>query len=243
MTASFQLDFWTETVQVHLSRIDVLYEGRVFDSVPCWIENFGCFFGWKFVILSIRFTVFIIFQIFGWYRYCYNQELCEISEATDCGEIPHEWCSDSVIYQYIQVHFWDNGFLNYWQFKKLPLFALATPTVILCYSSLKKTVLDLTPRVIFADFIGLESAKAGKPWVGPPMQICCAVHLAFLTIFSLFFMNVEVITRLVWSSSPLGKMLNKYYIENNTCHDKWSCISSSIIFDTLQNKENNNSAP
>ena len=186
---------------------------------------------------------FIIFQIFGWYRYCYNQELCEISEATDCGEIPHEWCSDSVIYQYIQVHFWDNGFLNYWQFKKLPLFALATPTVILCYSSLKKTVLDLTPRVIFADFIGLESAKAGKPWVGPPMQICCAVHLAFLTIFSLFFMNVEVITRLVWSSSPLGKMLNKYYIENNTCHDKWSCISSSIIFDTLQNKENNNSAP
>merc|ERR1719394_2293114 len=57
--------------------------------------------------------------------------------------------------------------------------------------------------IIKTDFFGTRAARAGLPWAGVAMQICCWVHLIFLSLFCLFFMNVEVVTRLVWSSSPL----------------------------------------
>ena len=106
---------------------------------------------------------------------------------------------------------WDNGFLAYWQFKKIPLFLLATPTIWYIVKTLKKTVSDTSLRIIRTDILGTRSARAGLPWAGVAMQICCWVHLIFLTIFAILFMNVEVITRLVWSSSPLSMSLSLYY--------------------------------
>ena len=60
-------------------------------------------------------------------------------------------------------------------------------------------------KTMISDFVGFRSARAGLPWAGPPMQICAWVHLLAILIFATFFMNVEVMTRLIWSSSPLSE--------------------------------------
>ena len=100
--------------------------------------------------------------------------------------------------------------MAYWQYKKIPLFLLASPTYWFIFKALKKTVEDTSFRIIKTDFFGTRSARAGLPWAGVAMQICCWVHLIFISLFCLFFMNVEVVTRLVWSSSPLSKFFKCY---------------------------------
>ena len=69
---------------------------------------------------------------------------------------------------------------------------------------------SLRPVQVEFDFEATSNMTVGLPWAGVAMQICCAVHLLFLVLFAIFFMNVEVVTRLVWSSSPLGRSKWKY---------------------------------
>lgn len=161
---------------------------------------------------------YIAFQCYAWFRYCHSAELCMASESLDCLTADHEWCSSTVpsIYSYIQVKYWDNGLFNYWQAKKIPLFILATPTIVICLRTLRKTVVDLSIGVMKSDFFGFRSAEAGLPWAGAPMQICCWVHLTILSVFAILFMNIEVITRLVWSSSPLVYIYAAQIIQHST---------------------------
>jgi len=146
---------------------------------------------------------FLTTQYYAYYRYCFDREICLEAGGVDCEERP-VWCDNTIpsVYQHIQAD-WDNGFLAYWQLKKTPLFVMAAPTVWYCIRTLNKTRQDITWRFLWRDLFGLASARAGLPWAGVTMQVCCAVHLVFLLTFGLLFMNVEVITRLVWSSSPL----------------------------------------
>jgi len=148
---------------------------------------------------------YVSFQVYAWYRYCYSGEVCDQSESLDCHSVDHPWCNAAIpsIYSYIQVEYWENGLFNYWQLKKIPLFILAMPTVVTCIDAVGKTINDLSPNTVLSDFFGFRSARGGLPWAGAPMQICCLVHLLVIATFAVLFMNVEVITRLVWSSSPL----------------------------------------
>ena len=115
---------------------------------------------------------YLAFQYYAWQRYCVSVDLCLQSESEDCLS-PHVWCSNSPpsVYSFIQGEYWENGFLRYWQFRKLPLFALAAPTVILAIAVAAKTVDDLSLSVIWSDLFGLRSAQAGLSWAGPPFQI------------------------------------------------------------------------
>ena len=65
---------------------------------------------------------------------------------------------------------WDNGFLSYWQFKKIPMFVMAAPTIWYIFRALKKSTEDIPIRIMKNDFFGTRSAKAGLPWAGVAMQ-------------------------------------------------------------------------
>ena len=153
-----------------------------------------------------------VFQRLAYLRYCQSDSVCSLSESEDCLSKPHDWCEWLIpsIYSYIQAEYWDNGFLAYWQLKKIPLFFLAFPTILFSSDVLLKTVFDLSLKTMCSDVLGFRSARAGLPWAGPPMQICAWVHLMALMIFATFFMNIEVVTRLIWSSSPLSKLVHPY---------------------------------
>ena len=49
---------------------------------------------------------FVAFQYYAFIRYCYEPEICEISEANDC-RIDHLWCEDTIpsVYNHIQGTF------------------------------------------------------------------------------------------------------------------------------------------
>ena len=155
-----------------------------------------------------------IFQRLAYLRYCQSTEICSLSESEDCFSRSHNWCHWLIpsVYSYIQSEYWDNGFLSYWQFKKIPLFFLAFPTLLFSTDVLLKTISDLSIKTMISDFVGFRSARAGLPWAGPPMQICAWVHLLAILIFATFFMNVEVMTRLIWSSSPLSEYYYYTYL-------------------------------
>lgn len=72
---------------------------------------------------------FVVFQLYGYRRYC------SLHNTTSDGtvEAPFEWCRWTLPlpYLYIQEHYWNNGFLRYFQLKQIPNFLLALPTVCL----------------------------------------------------------------------------------------------------------------
>ncbi|PWY94765.1 GPI mannosyltransferase 2 [Aspergillus sclerotioniger CBS 115572] len=74
---------------------------------------------------------FILPQYIAYQQFCANRTLTD--------EWPsREWCYRAIpsIYSFVQEHYWDNGFLRYWNLSNLPLFALASPVLaILVYSS------------------------------------------------------------------------------------------------------------
>lgn len=101
-------------------------------------------------------------------------------------------------YSAVQLEYWNVGFLKYFRFRKIPNFLLATPMIMLVF-------------FIFKYFI--ESSKSSSNlvknglgnefWNRTSLLLPFVVHLLFLTFFALFNINVEVLTRLICSSSPL----------------------------------------
>ena len=63
---------------------------------------------------------FALFQYYGYHQYC------------SLGDPPPVWCTWAVPlpYSYIQEHYWNNGFLRYFQVKQIPNFLLATPIIV-----------------------------------------------------------------------------------------------------------------
>ncbi|CAG8652908.1 1869_t:CDS:2, partial [Paraglomus brasilianum] len=64
---------------------------------------------------------FIIFEIYGYYQYCYLHSP------------KRPWCDSNVPlnYPFIQKHYWACGFLTYYEVKQIPNFLLASPMIVL----------------------------------------------------------------------------------------------------------------
>lgn len=70
------------------------------------------------------FVPFFMFQLYGFLNICYG-------EPSSKGSRP--WCNARVpyLYGFIQSHYWEVGFLRYFQLKQLPNFLLASPLLFL----------------------------------------------------------------------------------------------------------------
>jgi len=129
------------------------------------------------------------------------------------GDDPSPWCSDEppVAYFYIQKHYWNNGFLSYWELKQLPNFALAVPVLSIVLVSAYNFVgyhWDYVKRLGLVDNnrLGMprKPISAVRQYrVLPRECFVYIVHAAALAIFAAFFMNIQVATRLIFSASPV----------------------------------------
>ena len=127
------------------------------------------------------------------------------------SQIPSEWCSYLIPmpYSYIQSHYWNVGFLRYFHWKQIPNFALAAPMISLVLYFSWKFVCHHRQHCLTLGFaIGSgSSSKSNYDTYGaktlPKECFVYVVHAAFIAVFGLFCIHVQVFTRMMASSTPV----------------------------------------
>ena len=68
------------------------------------------------------------FQLYGYVQYCRRSPTMSLSSSS-----PPVWCNHTLPlpYSFIQDHYWNFGFMRYYEFKQIPNFLLAAPMVAL----------------------------------------------------------------------------------------------------------------
>lgn len=158
----------------------------------------------------IFFMPFLLFQIYTYSKFCVEKlEITEFLRSygdTKQFIMPHSdsspWCNGSIplSYSYVQNHYWNVGFLQYYELKQIPNFVLALPILYLVFSSIyvfavqnKSLMISLGLRKSLVTFHG----KKFKSEI-----VVFVFHLLFLATFCVLFINIQVTTRLLASSSP-----------------------------------------
>lgn len=167
---------------------------------------------------------FALFQWFAFTQYCgvtkpkfdYDEDI--IAYANDHAlklpsADPSSWCQGSppIPYFYIQDHYWNVGFLRYFQLKQIPNFLLAAPVLVLTVRHCLKFIRChrfYCSRLGFTYFNMDPSQKVPafdvyKSRVLPKECFVYMVHALFLCIFCTFFVHVQISTRMILSSSPV----------------------------------------
>lgn len=154
-----------------------------------------------FIGICFIFICFILFQLYGYYKFCtlqehsFDEKVINYAIAnnlvTPSNHSVPLWCGIRLPYSYVQEKYWENiGFLNYFQFKQIPNFLLASPCIFLLLKFGFKYFQN--NNIIY---LGLR--KQDK------LDFVYVVHSTFLTIFCLFCIHVQVTTRMLASSSPV----------------------------------------
>jgi len=192
------------------------------------------------ILLSI--TPFVMFQGYGYYKFCIVPEhnlpdfIVSYAETNDLrlpgtasmkSLVDHKdhWCNRSLplAYTYVQDHYWNVGFLRYYQWKQIPNFLLAMPVICIILTHAYRFVkqhprlcytLGLWEDVPYTDSKVTEKLrvqmKENKIKFAPGMFVY-VVHVVFLTIFGTLCIHVQVTTRIVASASPVLYWFTAYH--------------------------------
>ncbi|CAO1408849.1 unnamed protein product [Diamesa serratosioi] len=213
----------------------VIYYGMKKMFTQNTVLSFVTIFLKIFSILIIIAFHYGLMQVYNFYLFCFHKpfQLPEFikefalqndfvlaGNKTDDSVSP--WCSYSlpISYSYIQDHYWDVGYLKYYEFKQIPNFLLAMPIIIIIlYNSYKY----FQRTKSFSLRLGVFNIK---PWVvrtvsiADQNQFVFVVHAAALTLFCLLFIHVQVTTRLLASSNPMLYWYCANYFLNQYAHNK-----------------------
>lgn len=124
------------------------------------------------------------------------------------------WCNDKlpIAYSYVQKHYWNVGFLNYYEFKQIPNFLLAAPILIIFIRGCIKYIKINRPKKIKDIFkFDISAARTHFVFENPNIYVFI-IHGLFLSVSCLFFLHIQVSTRFLCSSSPLLYWFCAYYM-------------------------------
>ncbi|XP_054273949.1 GPI mannosyltransferase 2-like [Macrosteles quadrilineatus] len=207
----------------------------------------------KLCICTIVFIApFIMFQGYAYMTFCKSKVnipefLNEFGKSkgfvTPSSDSP-PWCNHKIpfSYSYVQNHYWHVGFLKYYQIKQIPNFVLASPVIFLILRHSYLFMLENT-SILFS--LGLKSpyrVNYQQQELTPEFFVF-VVHTVFLTIFCMFFVHVQVTTRMIASSCPVlyWFVALRYKTESGTKSDVISSrlkTSGSNNYSLVETKEN-----
>jgi len=168
-------------------------------------------------ILSTGGYLLICLLPWGLYNLSAWKQFCQVQSLPASRPV---WC-DSVLpfpYSHVQSTYWEVGFLRYYQWRKIPNFLMAAPTLALVlwsgiwffkqnHSQLKTlyvSSLFFSKSQMLLEPTHLNQMQNAKKTI-IFKQICLVpfiIHSLFLALFCLLLMHVEVATRFLFSSSP-----------------------------------------
>ncbi|KNC75662.1 hypothetical protein SARC_11818, partial [Sphaeroforma arctica JP610] len=191
---------------------------------------------------------FALFQYHGYYQQCVLHQT------------PSPYCTQDttlLLYSFIQKHYWNNGFLTFWEWKQVPNIALATPLAALCcglvytYTAHVRGHLQVTHANTAEDKTNTTyiqrlthymlrrddparrvsiSVCTATPmdWRASPRLCVYVAHLAFLVAFALGFMYVHCITRFIAASTPVVYIL---VAQSRDWADVW--VAYGLVYSVL----------
>lgn len=169
-------------------------------------------------IAIISTVPFILLQIYNYIIFCVPrsnemfipQHILDHSATNNFvlqGSGNVEWCHATlpVAYSYIQNKYWNVGFLKYYAVKQIPNFILALPVLYIMITCIKEYIVEHSKYFCTLEFIERidGTAKVVKVKKYPAEMLVFVVHGLFMTIFCIFFVHIQVSTRLLCSASPL----------------------------------------
>lgn len=126
---------------------------------------------------------------------------------------PSPWCSYTLpmSYSYIQQTHWNVGFFQYYELKQLPNFALALPVIVISLASVCSYISRCKDALV--ETKNVRAWLESKPMIFMPY----AIHLLFLVTYGIGNVHIQVLTRMIFSSSPLvyfymARLLGHYLV-------------------------------
>lgn len=174
-----------------------------------------------FLTVIISIFPFLLVQIYNYFKYCLQSDhklpdFLLNPEYVLPGSAESPWCNTSLpfAYSYIQNHYWNVGFLKYYKLKQIPNFLLATPILfLLFYNCISYFVHNLRSSLrlgLKSNIFGYSTKMPYRPkqyskgfGANDSAMFVYVVHAMFLSIFCLFFVHIQVSTRLLASASPI----------------------------------------
>ncbi|KAN0009195.1 hypothetical protein ACTFIU_006468 [Dictyostelium citrinum] len=212
---------------------------------------------------------YIAFQYYGYSRFCDNNNNNinnDNFQSIKNGDWPRSWCQLNDVglfkypnlYGFVQNHYWNQGFFNYYTVSQIPNFLFATPMVLLSIGSVLSYLryfINQPNQMIYSTFksrsknitndttsqlasIGHSSSTFSVVYYSPHL-LPFIVYLSFLTVFSVTFMHVQVITRF-FIHSPLIFWYSAKFFMNKIPEVPTSSPRMSDSSATNNNNNNNN---
>lgn len=172
---------------------------------------------WKplLVYSCILICIFIPFTLWSWISY---HRLCDVTNLNYIGSpiTMVEFCSTFYFeyflktspYAYIQRRFWDIGPFHYYHWRQIPNFMLALPiTIVVLHYLFRCMRVGLaigSKRIpsLWREFSLVELCRL-MDRVNQIVPIALCAHLIVLFLVGYVYSHVQIITRLLCSSSPL----------------------------------------
>ena len=123
------------------------------------------------------------------------------------------WCGATLplSYAYVQKKYWNVGFLRYYEFKQMPNFLLALPIVSLCLYAMyiilsspgSFDIIRTLGLVEKANVFNKREQKQKQETIPAERGLVYVVHACFLLVAGILGFHVQILTRMLCSSSPV----------------------------------------
>uniref|UniRef100_A0A0K0G293 GPI mannosyltransferase 2 n=1 Tax=Strongyloides venezuelensis TaxID=75913 RepID=A0A0K0G293_STRVS len=121
-------------------------------------------------------------------------------------------------YSVIQKKYWDVGLFSYWQFKKIPNFLMAGPTILYTFYASKFVIMKTLNIKSYSTII--LPIRSLLPF---------SIHSSFLALMAIFIYNVEVSTRILFSSNPFIPM-SLAILFSTTYKQRWNNFPFDLVW-------------